>query len=93
MNVSGKISEGKKPHSVSIDGRKKAQISDVNEVISFDEASVVLGSSLGVISIEGEDLHILKMSVESGEVVIEGKINGLIYIDKTARRTSFFKRR
>ena len=69
MNGNGKINESKKPHNVTIEGRKRVQISAVDEVISFDESSVVLGSTSGVISIEGEELHILKMSVESSCVI------------------------
>lgn len=80
-------------HNVFIEGRKRAELSAIDDVISFDERSVVLGCALGVISIEGEDLHILKMNVESGDIVIEGKICGMIYIDKTSRKSSLLRKK
>ncbi len=80
-------------HIVKIDSRKRIELGAITDVVSFDESSVVLGSSLGVISIEGEDLHILKMNVDSGEIVIEGKINALMYIDKAPKKSGLFKKK
>lgn len=85
--------EGRAPHSVVINDRKNMNITAVDDVISFDENTIVLGSGAGVISIDGEGLHIRKMSVETGEIGVEGKINSLSYIDKRVSRGGLFKKR
>ena len=84
--------ERKTPQNITIENRKSMTVTAVDDVISFDESSVVLGSALGVISIEGEGLHIRKMNVEGGEVIIEGRINSLTYIDKAIRRSGLFRK-
>ena len=83
----------KSPQNITIDNRKSMTVTAVDDVISFDEESVVLGSALGVISIEGDGLHIRKMNVEGGEIMIEGRINGLNYIDKAVRRNGLFRKK
>lgn len=93
MNTTIKTGDNKNAHNVYICGRARVELSAIEDVISFDEASVVLGSALGVISIEGQGLHILKMNVESGDIVIEGKINSLLYIDKTPRKNGLFSKK
>ena len=84
--------ERKSPQNITIENRKCMTVTAVDDVISFDESSVVLGSALGVISIEGDGLHIRKMNVEGGEVIIEGRINSLTYIDKAIRRSGLFRK-
>lgn len=83
----------KTPHNVFIEGRKKVTLTAISDVISFDESTVVLGTSFGVVSVDGEELHILKMDVESGEIIVQGKIDGLVYIDKSPKKPSLFKRK
>lgn len=94
MNNGQKIQQNRfDNHYVRIDGRKKIELSAIEDVISFDENSVVLGSTAGVISIEGTDLHILKMNVEGGEMIIEGRVNALMYIDKTVKKNGLFRKK
>ncbi len=93
MNTAIKTGENKSAHNVYICGRSRVELSAIEDVISFDESSVVLGSALGIISIEGQGLHILKMNVESGDIVIDGKINSLLYIDKTPRKNGLFSKK
>lgn len=66
-------------------------LTGIDDVISFDERSVVLASTAGVLTVDGEDLHIVKMNVDSKELGIEGKINGIAYIDKPMRRSGLLR--
>lgn len=66
-------------------------LTGIDDVISFDERSVVLASTAGVLTVDGEDLHIVKMNVDSKELGIEGKINGITYIDKPMRRSGLLR--
>ena len=79
-------------HSLSLDARNKMSITGVQDVSGFDENTVILGISGHVLTVEGEDLHILNMSTESGEVDISGRVNGLYYTDRLIKKGGFFKR-
>ena len=87
---SEKISYG----NATIENRKTLTLTGVSNIISFDEGSAILDSQYAVISVEGEDLQIMKMDIDSGEVIITGKINVLAYSDKkqgAKRLGSIFK--
>lgn len=71
-------------HTVRIDARERLLLTGIKDILAFDENSVVLKASgdMGVISIEGEQLRIDEMSAQKGDILIEGRINGFVYIDK-----------
>lgn len=66
-------------HNVIMEGRKKISVSGVEDVESFNEEEIVLHTGMGVMIIHGEELHISKLSVDSGETVITGEINSIEY--------------
>lgn len=79
-------------HSAFLYDRKKAELSGITEVESFHDSGIILASSLGEISIEGEELKIDSFSVESGKISISGHINGLFYYEKVKARGGLFSR-
>lgn len=68
-------------HNLILESRKKLTLSGIEDVDSFDEESIVLLTDTGTLSIRGEGLHINKLSVETGEVSIEGHVDSLVYSD------------
>lgn len=80
--------------NIIMENRRKLSISGVDDVDSFDEEEIVLFTDIGTLNIKGEDLHINKLSVESGEVTVEGEINSLSYSDdeKGSRSTGILSR-
>ena len=68
-------------HAVSLMEREKLTLSGVKEVFSFDEQLIELETSRGYLDIRGEELHIIKMNIDDGDIVVEGKIDELIYHD------------
>lgn len=70
-----------KKHSISLIEREKMAISGVKEVFSFDEQLIELETSRGYLDIRGEDMHIIKMNIDDGELAIEGTIAEMIYHD------------
>lgn len=71
-----------KPHNISIEGRDKLQISGVVEVASFNDNAVSLDTEMGGLVIKGVNLHINKLNVDDGNLVIEGYIISCVYSDK-----------
>ncbi len=77
-------------HNVIIEGRNKISISGVTEVGNFDEGKVTLETGMGALCITGENLHINKLSVETGDVEIEGTVDSCSYSDSSGKRSSGF---
>ena len=81
---SDKMSEGEKKqaaHEFTVRGRKTMQICGVSEVISFDENSVVAGTSCGEMTIEGAGLHIGALDIDRGFLSLDGDISGIFYLE------------
>ena len=80
------------PHSLSLDGRGRLLVSGVTEVESFNEQEVIMGTSKGTLAVHGQGLHMEKLSVDSGDVVVTGSIDALEYEDPEPRGDGFFSR-
>ncbi len=70
------------PHSLILENRSQLSLSGVTDVDSFDEREIVLYTSRGELTITGRDLHINAVSVETGNMSVEGDIWGIQYGDK-----------
>jgi len=70
-----------KGHKLNIIARKAAMISGVNDVLSFDAGEVLLQTEQGVLMIRGSELHVNRLTLEKGEVDIDGRIDSLTYSD------------
>ena len=68
-------------HSILMENREKVSITGVEDVDSFDEATVLLVTDLGYITLHGMDLHISKLNLEEGQLIVEGEITGVEYSD------------
>lgn len=66
-------------HRVVLEDREHLTISGVEEVERFDESAIVLTTALGTLEIQGEDLHIEKLSLDGGDLRVEGTVSALIY--------------
>ena len=80
------------PHNCILEDRKKLSVSGVNEVGSFDEATIVAETDYGQLTVTGDNLHITKLSLEIGELCIEGNITGLNYSETVHKSGSFLSR-
>lgn len=78
------------PHNCILEDRKKLSVAGVNDVGNFDENSIVTKTDYGELTISGEGLHITKLSLEIGELCVEGKINSLTYSDVYEKTSGFF---
>ena len=48
---------------------------------------VILLTNHGFITVTGEDLHINKLNLDEGQLVVEGKIQSVDYADHEEQRT------
>ena len=68
-----------KSHKVLLINRKNGAFSGVVDVLSFDVSEILLETELGMLLIKGHDLHVNRLSLEKGEIDIEGRIDSLTY--------------
>ncbi len=69
----------KMPHTLILDNRKILTLSGISNVDSFDEGSVVAYTDIGELSIKGNNLHIAKLNLDTGEMVLDGEIVSMVY--------------
>ena len=82
----------KLPHNVIIENRKNVMITGVNDIDSFDENVIVLFTEQGEMTIRGVNLHINKLSVDTGELTVEGLVSSIHYTDDHPSSGGFFGR-
>ena len=79
-------------HQLQLDGREKLMVSGVEDVERFDENAIVMSTCVGTLVITGENLHIGKLSLEGGELKVEGRIDSLEYEEDAPVSGGFFSR-
>lgn len=82
-------------HKMSIHNRKDALLTGVADVISFDTEEILMETTQGMLTIKGKELHVKRLTLEKGEVELDGTIDSFAYSDAAlyARKgESFFKR-
>ena len=67
------------PHKLTLNERKNLTMTGVAEVVRFEEALVVLKTSLGLLTVQGQDLKLKTLSLEGGQVAVDGHISALVY--------------
>ena len=70
-----------KNQNIILENRKNLTISGITDVDSFDEKEISLYTQLGELSVQGRELHIDSMSVETGDMTITGEIWAIVYGD------------
>ena len=68
-------------HKVYLNARKTAVMSGIRDVLSFDAKEVYLETEQGVLLIKGDELHVNRLSLEKGEVDVDGRIDSFAYSD------------
>lgn len=76
-----------KPHSLTLDNRKVLSLNGVLDVQGFDEETVNIVTTLGVLIVKGSSLHISKLSLETSEVIIDGEISSMHYLAGSEKKS------
>ncbi len=79
------------PHELRLENRARLNVTGVREVESFDESAVVLHTAKGVLVIRGQSLHLQTLSIDGGQVAVDGTVDALVY-EETQKQGGFFSR-
>lgn len=74
-----------KEHRIIAENRRSVVITGVTDTDKFTENTVLLYTCMGEVIIKGRDLRVTLLSVETGDMSVEGEIDGIIYGDSQVR--------
>ena len=75
-------------HKLILQNRGKGNITGICDVVSFDENEIVLDTEMGLLTIRGKELHVKRLTLEKGELDLEGQIDSLNYSSNAALKHS-----
>lgn len=79
------------PHKLTLSDRKQLTVTGVTEVVSFDENAVLLRTQQGDLLIQGKDLQLRQLSLEGGQVAVDGMVAAMLY-EESRQGGSWFRR-
>ena len=59
--------------------RGTGSVTGIQDVVAFDENQIVLDTDMGLLTVKGKGLHVSRLTLEKGEVDIEGTVDSLVY--------------
>lgn len=72
----------KRTHKVSLSNRRTCNLTGVIDVLSFDLNEIILETDQGMLMIKGSELHVNRLTLEKGEVDIDGKVDSFTYSEQ-----------
>ncbi len=89
------MDDNRKTHSSSdirIHDRGSIDISGVDEILSYDDRTIILSVCGTKTVVEGENLRVTVLSVQEGRISACGRINAVICEEEAPARKGFFSR-
>ena len=74
----------KQGHKITINNRNTGIITGVVDVLAFDAEEIILETEMGMLTIKGIELHVNRLTLEKGEVDIDGEIESIQYCDQNS---------
>ncbi len=82
----------RQPQNLTMTDRAHISLTGIEEVKRFDEREIVLKTTRGRLTIQGEALKIARFSKEAGELGIDGRIDAIGYSGEGAESGGFWTR-
>lgn len=65
-------------------------LSGIDRIIKFDSDEFFMESVMGLLTVKGEGLEVVKLDTHDGIVSIKGKVNSIVYDDEKKKETESF---
>ena len=92
MQLEDKVISRDIPQNIIIENRLRMSVTGVQDVENFDDSSVTLYTNRGLLTIRGTALHVERLNLETGELAIEGTIDGIDYSEDAPVSGGFWSR-
>lgn len=73
-------------HSLVLKERSSFSASGVTHVDSYDEHLIILHTTMGILTIKGEELNISNLCLEQGTLAVNGRVDELIYSENQGKK-------
>lgn len=78
------------PAQLALSARSRLTVSGVKDVTGFDDASVELDTTVGLLIIRGRELKIQRLSIDGGDLIVTGTVDALLYEEPRKPRGKLF---
>lgn len=78
------LNGGARAHKITLANRRTCTINGVNDVLSFDIHEILLETEQGMLMIKGDELHVNRLTLDKGEVDVDGRIDSFTYSEAAA---------
>lgn len=75
-------------HKLTMNNRSQVEVTGVTEVVSFDNQVIELETIEGAVRFTGSDLHVKRLTLERGEVDLEGRVSEIVYHESQKGKTA-----
>ena len=82
MTYLGEAALPEQPQKLTLEDRSRLTMDGVRDVESFDENMIVLHTVRGTLVVRGQSLHLQMLSLDGGQVAVDGKTDSLIFEDE-----------
>lgn len=72
----------RKPHKLVLSNRRTCNLTGIHDVLSFDENEIILETEQGMLMMKGKELHVNRLTLDKGEVDIDGRIDSITYSEQ-----------
>ena len=72
----------KRAHKMILSNRRTCNLTGVSDVLSFDVNEIILETDMGMLMIKGNELHVNRLTLDKGEVDIEGRVDSFTYSEQ-----------
>lgn len=82
---------GNEIQNIVLENREKLNVSGVKDVLSFDDQMIIVQTTLGLLTIKGENLRVNKLNIDTSDFSVDGNISNLAYSNSESfkEHTSF----
>ena len=74
------------PHTLNLTDREKLTLTGITEVITFDDTTVIMHTTLGRVTVLGSRLQLKSLTPDGGNVTVHGQIDAISYEEPRADR-------
>lgn len=75
-------------HKLIMNNRNQVELTGVTEVIAFDNQMIELETTEGSVRFTGKDMHVKRLTLEKGEVELEGRVQEIVYHESQKGKTA-----
>ena len=79
-------------HTLLLEDRERLKLSGVSDVDSFDEGTITAYTVRGELNIAGRELRVISLNTQTGELIVEGLVSSMVYLDNAPKKQSLVAR-